>query len=93
MTTVVVVETGRVVVVPVVCRRLDATQLQQPMTMQRMVGRITKRDESDDPTALPTIMAGEDIKWSFRIIGDCVLKLLPRQPSCGFMKLWGTELV
>ena len=89
MTTVVVVETVRVVVVPVVCRRLDTIQLQQPMTMQMMVGRITRRVESDDPTAVPIAMAGEDIKWSFRIIGDCVLKLLPRQPSCDFKEIMG----
>ena len=64
MTTVVVVETGRVVVVTVVCRRLDATR--QPMTIQVMMGMITKStsDASDAPTAVPTALPGEDIKNS-----------------------------
>ena len=64
MTTVVVGETGCVVVVTVVCRRLDTTQ--QPMTMQVMMGMITKRtsDASDAPTAVPTELPGEGIKNS-----------------------------
>ena len=64
MTTVVVVETGRVVAVTVVCRRLDATR--QPMTIQVMMGIITKstKDESDAPTAVPTALPGEGIKNS-----------------------------
>ena len=63
MTTVVVVgATGCVVVVTVVCRRLDATQ--QPMTMQVTMGIITKstKDASDAPTAVPTALPGKDIK-------------------------------
>ena len=54
--------TGCVVVVTVVRRRLDATQ--QPMTMQVMMGIITKstKDASDAPTAVPTALPGEDIK-------------------------------
>ena len=57
-------ETGCVVVVTVVCRRLDATQ--QPMTMQMMMGMITKstKDASDAPTAVPTILPGEGIRNS-----------------------------
>ena len=64
MTTVVVAETGCVVVVTVVCRRLDATQ--QPMTMQVTMGMITKstKDASDAPTAVPTALPGEGIKNS-----------------------------
>ena len=56
-------ETGCVVVVTVVRRRrLDTTQ--QPMTMQMMMGMITKstKDASDAPTAVPTALAGEGIK-------------------------------
>ena len=64
MTTVVVGETGCVVDVTVVCRRLDDTR--QPITMQMMMGMITKstKDPSDDPTAVPTALPGEGIKNS-----------------------------
>ena len=64
MTTVVVGETGCVVVLTVVCRRLDATQ--HPMTMQTMTGMITKttKDASDVPIAVPTVFPGEGIKNS-----------------------------
>ena len=64
MTTVVVGETGCVVVVTVVCRRLDATQ--QPMTMQVTMGMITNStsDPSDAPMAVPTVLPGEGIKNS-----------------------------
>ena len=64
MTTVVVGETGCVVVVTVVCRRLDA--IRQPTTMQVTTGIITKstKDASDAPTAVPTALPGEDIKNS-----------------------------
>ena len=57
-------ETGCVVVVIVVCRRLDATQ--QPTTTQVTTGIITKstKDASDAPTAVPTALPGEDIKNS-----------------------------
>ena len=62
MTTVVAGATGCVVVVTVVCRRLDATQ--QPMTMQVTTGIITKstKDASDTPTTVPTALPGKDIK-------------------------------
>ena len=64
MTTVVVEETGRGAVVTVVRRRLDDTR--QPMTMQMMMGMITKStiDPSDDPTAVPTVLPGECVKNS-----------------------------
>ena len=64
MTTVVVVAgaTGCLVVMTVVRRRLDATQ--RPMTMQAMMGMITKntKDETDRPTAGPTALPGEGIR-------------------------------
>ena len=61
MTTVMVEETGHVVVATVVCRHLDDTQ--QPMTMQMMMGMITKstKDPSDDPTAVTRVLPGEGI--------------------------------
>ena len=65
MTRVVAGATGCVVVVTVVRRRRLDT-IQQPMTMQMMMGMITKRtnDASDAPTAVPTILPGEGIKNS-----------------------------
>ena len=61
MTTVVVGATGCVVVVTVVCRRLDATQ--RRMIVQAVMGMITKntKDETDPPTAGPTALPGEGI--------------------------------
>ena len=80
MTKVVAGETGCVVAVTVVCRRLDATQ--QPMTMQVTMGIITKstKDEIDPPTAGPTTLPGEGIMNSQRVsslLQDYVLKLSP----------------
>ena len=80
MTTIVVVgATGCVVVVTVVCRRLDDTQ--QPTTTHTIMGMITKttKDEIDPPTAGPTALPGEGIMNSQRIsslLQDYVLKLL-----------------
>ena len=68
MTTVVVVgATGRVVVVTVVRRRLDATR--QPTAMQTTMGMITKTttDEIDPATAAPTALPGEGIMNSQRV--------------------------